>query len=57
VLASIELAKESRKGSKIVTVAVDTGLKYLWTEPYLKTSNAANSELASPRNNQTANDN
>lgn len=49
VLASIELAKESRKGSKIVTVAVDTGLKYLWTEPYLKTSNAANSELASPR--------
>lgn len=42
VLASIQLAKESRKGSKIVTVAVDTGLKYLWTEPYLKTSNAAN---------------
>lgn len=36
VLASLELAKQSRKGSKIVTVAVDTGLKYLWTEPYLK---------------------
>jgi cysteine synthase A len=37
VLASIEVAKKFEKESKIVTVAVDTGLKYLWTEPYLKT--------------------
>lgn len=37
VLASIEVAKTFEKESKIVTVAVDTGLKYLWTEPYLKT--------------------
>ncbi len=36
VVASTELAKKSRKGSKIVTVAVDTGLKYLLTEPYLE---------------------
>lgn len=31
VLASIEVAKTFEKESKIVTVAVDTGLKYLWT--------------------------
>jgi len=37
VLASIEVAEKFEKESKIVTVAVDTGLKYLWTEPYLKT--------------------
>ncbi len=36
VAASIELAKKSKKGSKIVTVAVDSGLKYLSTEPYLE---------------------
>lgn len=36
VMASTELAKKSKKGSKIVTVAVDTGLKYLLTEPYLE---------------------
>jgi len=36
VVASIELAKRLKKGSRIVTVAVDTGLKYLWTEPYLE---------------------
>jgi len=36
VVASIELAKKLKKGSRIVTVAVDTGLKYLWTEPYLE---------------------
>lgn len=36
VVASTELAKKSKKGSKIVTVAVDTGLKYLLTEPYLE---------------------
>ena len=36
VVASTELAKKSKKGSKIVTVAVDTGLKYLSTEPYLE---------------------
>ncbi|UCH32195.1 MAG: cysteine synthase family protein [Candidatus Bathyarchaeota archaeon] len=34
VVASIELAKKSKNRSKIVTVAVDTGLKYLLTEPY-----------------------
>jgi cysteine synthase A len=36
VVASIELAKKSKKGIKIATVAVDTGLKYLLTEPYLE---------------------
>ena len=36
VVAAIELAKRFKRGSKIVTVAVDTGLKYLWTEPYLE---------------------
>jgi len=35
VVASIELAKRLKRESKIVTVAVDTGLKYLRTEPYL----------------------
>ncbi len=35
LVAATELAKKSEKGSKIVTVAVDTGLKYLLTEPYL----------------------
>jgi cysteine synthase A len=34
VVASTELARNSKKGSTIVTVAVDTGLKYLSTEPY-----------------------
>ncbi len=34
VVASLELAEKLKKGSKIITVAVDTGLKYLWTEPY-----------------------
>lgn len=36
VVASTELAKKSKKGSKIVTVAVDSGLKYLLTEPYFE---------------------
>ncbi|UCG45309.1 MAG: pyridoxal-phosphate dependent enzyme, partial [Candidatus Bathyarchaeota archaeon] len=36
VTASIELAKRLGRGSKIVTVAVDTGLKYLRTEPYVE---------------------
>ena len=36
VVASIELAKRFKRESKIVTVAVDTGLKYLRTEPYLE---------------------
>jgi len=36
VVASTELAKRFKRGSKIVTVAVDTGLKYLSTEPYLE---------------------
>ena len=36
VVASTELAGRFRRGSKVVTVAVDTGLKYLWTEPYLE---------------------
>ncbi|UCE29776.1 MAG: cysteine synthase family protein [Candidatus Bathyarchaeota archaeon] len=35
VLASIEFAKRAKRESKIVTVAVDTGLKYLRTEPYI----------------------
>lgn len=35
VVAAIELAKRLKRESKIVTVAVDTGLKYLRTEPYL----------------------
>ncbi len=34
VVASIELSKRLKRKSKIVTVAVDTGLKYLRTEPY-----------------------
>lgn len=36
VAASLELAKKIKKGSRVVTVAVDTGLKYLGTEPYLE---------------------
>ena len=36
VVASTELAKKSKKGSKIAPVAVDTGLKHLLTEPYLE---------------------
>jgi len=35
MVASIELAKRLKRKSKIVTVAVDTGLKYLRTEPYI----------------------
>lgn len=34
VAGAIEVAKHLPKGSRIVTVAVDTGLKYLWTEPF-----------------------
>lgn len=36
VVASMELAKRFKRKCKIVTVAVDTGLKYLRTEPYLE---------------------
>lgn len=36
VAASLGLAKKIKKGSRVVTVAVDTGLKYLGTEPYLE---------------------
>jgi hypothetical protein len=36
VVASIEFAKKSEKGSRIASVAIDTGLKYLLTEPYLE---------------------
>jgi hypothetical protein len=36
VVASIESTKKSKKGSKIASVAIDTGLKYLLTEPYLE---------------------
>ncbi len=35
VMASMELIKRMKSGSRIVTVAVDTGLKYLGTEPYV----------------------
>jgi cysteine synthase A len=34
VVAAIEAARRLGDGSRIVTVAVDTGLKYLWTEPF-----------------------
>lgn len=34
VVAAIEVARRLGEESRIVTVAVDTGLKYLWTEPY-----------------------
>ncbi len=36
VMASMELIKRMKSGSRIVTVAVDTGLKYLGTEPYVE---------------------
>ncbi len=34
VAGALGVAKRMAKGSRIVTVAVDTGLKYLWTEPF-----------------------
>jgi cysteine synthase A len=34
VAGALGVARRMAKGSRIVTVAVDTGLKYLWTEPF-----------------------
>ncbi len=36
VVACLELSERLKKGNRIVTVAVDTGLKYLRTEPYFE---------------------
>ena len=36
VFAAIELAKEAGKGKTVVTVAVDTGLKYLASDLYIE---------------------
>lgn len=34
IVGALEVARRLAKESRIVTVAVDTGLKYLWTEPF-----------------------